>query len=217
MNMNRLPKLPRLLAATILILLAVSAAAPALAATGLPSIVPECARQTMTPGAKAPAVPSLNCFFQAVGNVVLVILGISGAIALFMFVWGGFDMVTAFGSPAKVESGKKRIVASLIGIAIIATSGMLVRYGLNQIGLSSGTKVIGTSCSESGGTSGAGKTSGTWIQKEDGTIACVASCGSLGSNYGCKSDSAAAGYYCISGLCSNASTPNCCYTKDKPQ
>jgi hypothetical protein len=203
MNMGRLPRLPRALAAAILILAAVSFAAPALAA--LPSIVPECARQTMVPGGSAPPVPSLNCFFQAVGNVVLLLLGISGAIALFMFVWGGFDMVTAFGRSDKVESGKKKIVAALIGIAIIATSGMLVRYGLSKIGLASTTQVIGTKCG----------TNGTYVQKEDGTIACATACdsGSLGSaNYKCMTDTQAAGYYCIGGLCKDAKTPNCCYT-----
>jgi len=94
----------------LLITLALMAVAlPASAA--LPEIIPTCAKGT--------TVPPLSCFLTLLGNVSKWILGISGSIALAMFVYGGFMMMASGGVPDKVNKGKTILTQAVIGLIII--------------------------------------------------------------------------------------------------
>ena len=93
------------------------------------SIVPECAR--------GGELAQLDCMLQTGGNIAQLILGLTGGLALLMFVYGGFLMLSSGGSSDKVERGKKTIVAAVIGIFIVLFAGYLIRYGLARLGVSS--------------------------------------------------------------------------------
>ncbi|MFW0838139.1 MAG: pilin [Candidatus Komeilibacteria bacterium] len=54
-------------------------------------------------------------------------LGVVGAAALLMFIYGGFQWLTAAGNPSKIESGKKTLVASLTGVIIVLLSWLIVQ------------------------------------------------------------------------------------------
>ena len=54
------------------------------------------------------------------------------SIAILMFVWAGFVIMTAGGSTAHFEKGKKIIVAALVGV-IIALGVWLIIHGIYQI------------------------------------------------------------------------------------
>ena len=61
-----------------------------------------------------------------IGRVIRAALGLSGAIALCMFVYGGFQWLTSGGSPEKVKSGKSTLTWAVIGLVVIFTAYTLV-------------------------------------------------------------------------------------------
>ncbi len=61
-----------------------------------------------------------------IGRIVKALLGISGAIALLMFVWGGFQWLISQGSPDKVKKGKDTLIWASIGLAVIFAAYTLV-------------------------------------------------------------------------------------------
>lgn len=191
-----------------------AAAAPAEAAA--PKwfrLVPECATLKGEPG-KPPPVPSLVCALQTFGNLAMIILGLTGSLALLMFVYGGFLMVISGGSSEKVSQGKKVITNAVIGIFIIMCSGLLIQYGMDKLKLSSSYKAVGVHCSNDTTVSATSRS--TFIQLPDGTLKCVrpGGCDDL-SSYGMSCldvEGAGKGKYCLPNLCPLPRNLMCCYT-----
>jgi len=92
------------------------------------SLVPDCARSG--------ELAQLPCLLETFGNIAQVILGLTGGLALLMFVYGGFMMLSSGGAEDKVKKGKDALMAAIIGIAIILLTGYLIRYGLARLGVS---------------------------------------------------------------------------------
>jgi hypothetical protein len=63
-----------------------------------------------------------------IGRVIQAALGISGSIALLMFVWGGFIWLTSQGNPEKIKKGQGTLTWAVIGIAIIFGAYSLVNF-----------------------------------------------------------------------------------------
>lgn len=61
------------------------------------------------------------------------ILGMSGALALVFFIWGGLLMLTSAGDSKKVSDGKTKIVAATIGLIIIFGSFTAVKFLLKIV------------------------------------------------------------------------------------
>ncbi len=75
------------------------------------------------------------------------LLGISGAVALIMFVYGGFTFILAAGDKTKVGDAIKILKNAVIGIAIIFLSGILVRFATQTLtGGASAVPTIGENC-----------------------------------------------------------------------
>ncbi|PLX20284.1 hypothetical protein C0584_06080 [Candidatus Parcubacteria bacterium] len=74
---------------------------------------------------------------QFIGNVINAVLGISGSLALLMFVYGGFTWMLSGGSPEKVSKGKNTLVWATIGLVVIFSSYALVNFVFT--GLSGGS------------------------------------------------------------------------------
>ncbi len=89
-------------------------------------IVPECA----TSGTD---VPQLDCVLLTLGNIAQLILAITGGLALLMFVYGGFLLLSSGGSSDKVTQGKNTLKAAVIGIVIVLLAGYLIRWGLSSL------------------------------------------------------------------------------------
>lgn len=170
-------------------------------------IVPECATVKGEFG-KAPPVPSLVCALQTFGNIAMLILGITGSVALLMFVYGGFLMITSAGKSEQVSKGKTVLTNSIIGIIIIMTSGMMVQYAMTQIGVKQQTSV-GMTCKTTK------DESGITVQKYDGSFACVKNCAEL-TAFSCVNVNASPGLYCIPNLCPGKRDSMCCY-QPEPQ
>jgi hypothetical protein len=130
--------------ATILIVLASPLAAFALAE------LPTSPGEVPTPTVEPPAQESIqleppfgqervepNVFIQQIiGRVIRWALGITGSIALLMFVYGGFLWLTSGGRDDKIDMGKKIIVWSSIGLVVIfmsyAITSLVLRVILGQ-------------------------------------------------------------------------------------
>lgn len=61
-------------------------------------------------------------------------LAFAGSIAVIFLIVGGFRYITSAGNEEASEKGKKTIVTSLIGLAVIVLSGVLVRVLASTLG-----------------------------------------------------------------------------------
>ncbi|MBI2484629.1 hypothetical protein HYW18_00515 [Candidatus Uhrbacteria bacterium] len=57
-----------------------------------------------------------------VGRLIKAILGISGMLALLMFVWGGLVWMTSQGEKEKIAKGQKTLAWAVIGLAVLFTA-----------------------------------------------------------------------------------------------
>lgn len=67
-------------------------------------------------------------FREVVFQIVNVLLGFLGIVAIIIIMWGGFKWMTAQGEEGKVDEAKKMIVAGVIGLTIIFISYALARF-----------------------------------------------------------------------------------------
>lgn len=63
-----------------------------------------------------------------IGRVISAILGITGSVAILMFVYGGFMMLTSAGIDQKIVAAKKIITWAIIGIMVILGSYAIVTF-----------------------------------------------------------------------------------------
>jgi hypothetical protein len=63
------------------------------------------------------------------------ILGIVGSLTLIMFIYGGFTFLISAGSSDKVGQAKKIIVAAVIGLLIVFSSYLIIKFALASLGL----------------------------------------------------------------------------------
>lgn len=58
-------------------------------------------------------------------NVLILIFVIAAVVVLFMLAWGGFQWITSGGDKEAVDKARKRIIAALIGMALLALAYLL--------------------------------------------------------------------------------------------
>lgn len=75
----------------------------------------------------------LSSFERLAFNVAQIILGISGSLALIMFVIGGILYITSGGQDAKIKKATDVLKYAVIGLAIILLSGVLVKFFLAKL------------------------------------------------------------------------------------
>ncbi len=68
-----------------------------------------------------------------IGNVIKAVLGIVGALALLMFVYGGLLWMTAAGAPERVTKGKDTLMWAALGLVIIFASYVLVKFVIDSL------------------------------------------------------------------------------------
>lgn len=72
---------------------------------------------------------------KIIGKVLNAIIAILGAVALLIFVYGGFTWMTAAGNDTKVQTGKNILLWATIAIVIIFLSWMLVAFMFQALGV----------------------------------------------------------------------------------
>lgn len=118
-----------------------------------------------------------------VANLVNILLGLLGVIAIVLIMYAGFTWMMAGGDPEKVVLAKKILISASIGLLIVLSSWALAIYILSRLWLATGAQGgagEGLPCTPDGITTGCGCggirtcTGGTWG-------ACVGSnCGGIG-------------------------------------
>lgn len=61
-----------------------------------------------------------------IGNVIRVLLGFSGVLALLAFVWGGLQFVLSRGNADMVKQGKQTLIYAALGLVVLFTAYALV-------------------------------------------------------------------------------------------
>jgi hypothetical protein len=72
---------------------------------------------------------------QLIGKAIKAVLGILGAVALFIFVYGGFVWMTSGGSPEKIKTARTTLVWAVLGMAVIFLSYAAVDFVLKAFGV----------------------------------------------------------------------------------
>jgi uncharacterized membrane protein YjfL (UPF0719 family) len=80
------------------------------------------AQLTLENPISATSVPEL------VNSIVRSILGMVGALALFMFVYGGMLWMTSAGNTQRIEKGKETLIWATIGLVIIFASYAILSF-----------------------------------------------------------------------------------------
>jgi hypothetical protein len=70
----------------------------------------------------------INDLLKLGKNVSNWILGMVGSAALLMFIWGGFQWLTSQGESAKIAEGKKIMTAAVIGLVIVFSSYIMIKF-----------------------------------------------------------------------------------------
>ena len=128
---------------TITLLIMFSVALPALA---FPSLVPAACRgeAKITKGEGcdpecAPGSDSANCCCnlkaveQVAVNIIQIILGITGSLALLMFVIGGATYLISGGNSKMLSKARSILTYAVIGLAIVLFSGALIKLLLSVL------------------------------------------------------------------------------------
>ena len=68
-----------------------------------------------------------------IGRVIRALLGVVGSLALAMFVYGGLTWMTAAGASDRVTKGKDILVWATIGLIVVFSSYMLVRFVIGTL------------------------------------------------------------------------------------
>jgi hypothetical protein len=68
-----------------------------------------------------------------IGRFANILVGISGSIALLVFVWAGITMIRANGDAKAIDEAKRMMTWTAIGLAVIFLSEALVRFVLGAL------------------------------------------------------------------------------------
>ncbi|MEK7103286.1 MAG: pilin [Patescibacteria group bacterium] len=68
-----------------------------------------------------------------IGLIINIALGLSGSIALLLFVYGGILWMTSAGDKAKVTKGIDTMIWAAIGMAVVFASAAIVRFLLTSL------------------------------------------------------------------------------------
>jgi hypothetical protein len=94
---------------------------------------------------------------QIIGNVVKAVLGVVGALALLMVVYGGILLLSSAGKQDQIKKGKDVLIWATIGVAVVLGSYVLVDFIISGIeggggngGSNGGGATTDTRCEDSG-------------------------------------------------------------------
>jgi len=83
----------------------------------------------------------INDFVVLAINISKWILGMVGSLALIMFVYGGILFLISSGGSEKISQAKKIILAAVIGLIIVFTSYLIIKFVMGTMGLTWSGKI----------------------------------------------------------------------------
>jgi hypothetical protein len=84
------------------------------------------------PGASA-TDPCRTTIPELVSNIIKAFVGIVGAVALLIFVYGGFLWLTSAGEASKIQAGKDAMKWAVVGLVVVLSSYALVSFVLSAL------------------------------------------------------------------------------------
>lgn len=97
----------------------------------------DCEPKTVTmPDGKSATIQNdcdLNDFTRTLYSISKLILGITGSLALLMFVYGGFTWLISSGNREMVQKGKNILIAAVIGIVIVFAAYSAIEFTVRML------------------------------------------------------------------------------------
>ena len=78
---------------------------------------------------------NLDSFVELAVNISRWILGIVGSLTLLMFIYGGIVFLISAGSSEKIGEAKKILTAAVIGLLIVLSSFLIIKFVLLSMGI----------------------------------------------------------------------------------
>ena len=85
-------------------------------------------------GVPLPNPLSADTVPELAGQIIKGLLGVTGAIALFMMVWGGITWMISNGNAERLKQGKDTILWAILGLVIIFMSYIIITFVFTLIG-----------------------------------------------------------------------------------
>ena len=63
-----------------------------------------------------------------IGSIIQIVMGVLGAVALVLFVYGGFTLLSSAGSSDKISKGKTILIWSTIGLLLVIFSYTIIDF-----------------------------------------------------------------------------------------
>lgn len=70
-----------------------------------------------------------------IGRIINIVVGLVGAIALLMFIYGGFLWLTSAGDSKKIENGKATLTWAALGLVIIFLARAILAFFFKTLGV----------------------------------------------------------------------------------
>jgi len=86
----------------------------------------------------------VNDFVTLAINIAQLILGLVGSLSLIMFVYGGVMFLISAGSSDKIAQAKKILVAAVVGLIIVFSSWLIIKFVSDTLGAQGDYKFNGT-------------------------------------------------------------------------
>lgn len=80
-------------------------------------------------------VATLSCLPALFVNIVNALLGLSGAVALFLVIYSGVKLITSGGEAKQVEGARKTLTYAIIGLVVVLTSFIVINLISTVTGL----------------------------------------------------------------------------------
>lgn len=109
---------------------------------GVPAFAVTCPSGTLQAGASVSSLSECNIepgnspedAKPVIQNVLNVIFGILGVVAVFVMILGGFYLMTSQGDSAKVTRGKNTILYGVVGLVVALLAFAIVNFVLGKVG-----------------------------------------------------------------------------------
>ncbi len=85
-------------------------------------------KDKLATGGQSSLLKSDRALSTIVGGIINAFLAIVGAVSLYLFVWGGFELLMGGGNEEKVSAGKAKIKNSVIGLIIVIAAYAIVKF-----------------------------------------------------------------------------------------
>lgn len=70
---------------------------------------------------------SINSLSDLVGRVLSYLIPLAGVILFLIIIWGGYNILMSQGNPEKLQEGRQKITAGIIGFVLLVCSFFIAR------------------------------------------------------------------------------------------